>query len=245
MMYDTGALRQLWQEAFGDSDAFLDAFFTTAYAPDRCQAVMDGNRAVSALYWIPHRLGEKKIAYIYAVATAKSHRGQGLCRRLMAQTHEILRAQGYAGALLVPGNAGLGDFYAAMGYHYCSRIREFSAVAAPCPIPVQKLSVTNYAHRRKAMLPANSVLPGKEALAFLATQADFYAGKNWLLAGCRMDGRFIGMEFLGDEAQIPGILAALEAKIGSFRTPGNHRDFAMYLPFLQDVNGLHFAFAFD
>ena len=26
-------LRQLWQEAFGDADAFLDSFFQTAFSP--------------------------------------------------------------------------------------------------------------------------------------------------------------------------------------------------------------------
>lgn len=245
MKYDTTPLRQLWQEAFGDSDAFLDAFFSTAYAPDRCLVQMAGGRAIAALYWMPHWLNDEKIAYIYAVATAKSHRGQGLCHRLMAQAHEILRSQGYVGAMLVPGNAGLGNFYAAMGYRYCSQVREFSAEASAFPVDVQNLSVTEYASLRKAKLPAHSVLPGEEALAFLATQASFFAGDGWVLAGFHQGDTFTGMEFLGDEGQIPGILAALDAKIGTFRAPGNDRDFAMYLPLAQDLKELHLAFAFD
>ena len=30
-------LRELWKKAFGDTDEFLDLFFSTAYSPDRCR----------------------------------------------------------------------------------------------------------------------------------------------------------------------------------------------------------------
>lgn len=245
MKYDTAPLRRLWQEAFGDSDGFLDAFFTTAYAPDRCLVEMAGDRAVAALYWLPHWLNGEKIAYIYAVATAKSHRGQGLCHRLMAQAHDHLRSQGYTGAMLVPGSASLGDFYAAMGYRYCTHIRELSAEAAASAIPAQPLSVNEYAQLRQNMLPENSVLPGAEALAFLDTQAKFYTGDGWLLAGYRQEDSFLGLEFLGDESKLPGILAALNAPSGSFRTPGIGRNFAMYLPFDCNFFRGYLGFAFD
>lgn len=245
MSYDTAPLRRLWQEAFGDTDAFLDAFFANAYAPDRCHAIMEGGQALAALYWMPHWLNGQKIAYIYAVATAKSHRGQGLCHRLMAETHEILRNQGYAGAMLVPGSASLGGFYAKMGYRYGTQIREISADAASSPIPMHSLTVSEYAQLRKNTLPDGSVLPGAEALAFLNTQARFYAGDGWLLAGYRQDDRFIGLEFLGDESKLANILAALEAPKGTFRTPGEGRPFAMYLPFTDGLSPTHFAFAFD
>jgi GNAT superfamily N-acetyltransferase len=245
MSYDTAPLRTLWQEAFGDSDAFLDSFFATAYSPDRCRVLMEGDQALAALYWMPHWCDGRKIAYIYAVATAKSHRGQGLCHRLMAETHEILRAQGYAGAMLVPGSAGLGDFYANMGYRHCTQIREISAVSDSQPIPIRNLTVAEYALLRKNMLPENSVLPGDEALTFLAAQAVFNAGDGWLLAGYRQDDAFIGLEFLGDETKIPGILAALDTPKGHFRTPGIGRPFAMYLPFTDHPTPAYFAFAFD
>lgn len=245
MSYDTAPLRRLWQEAFGDTDAFLDAFFANAYAPDRCRAIMEGGQALAALYWMPHWLNGQKIAYIYAVATAKSHRGQGLCHRLMAETHEILRNQGYAGAMLVPGSASLGGFYAKMGYRYGTQIREISVDAASSPIPMHSLTVSEYAQLRKNTLPDGSVLPGAEALAFLNTQARFYAGDGWLLAGYRQDDRFIGLEFLGDESKLANILAALEAPKGTFRTPGEGRPFAMCLPLTDGLSPAHFAFAFD
>ena len=36
---DIPALKALWQEAFGDEEAFLDCFFSTAFSPKRCRCV--------------------------------------------------------------------------------------------------------------------------------------------------------------------------------------------------------------
>ena len=43
------ALRALWREAFGDSDAFLDTFFATGFSPDRCRCIVEGGEAQAAL----------------------------------------------------------------------------------------------------------------------------------------------------------------------------------------------------
>ena len=113
---DIPALRSLWREAFGDEDSFLDAFFGTAYSPDRARvAMIDGNVA-GALYWFDCSLEGRKYAYIYAVATAKSYRGRGVCTALMRDTHSHLKDGGYSGAVLVPGDAPLFAFYEKMGY---------------------------------------------------------------------------------------------------------------------------------
>ena len=45
------ALRRLWQQAFGDSEQFLDIFFETAYSPDRCRCVIVDDQLAAALYW--------------------------------------------------------------------------------------------------------------------------------------------------------------------------------------------------
>ena len=45
-----------------------------------------------------------RIAYIYAVATAKKFQRKGICHKLMEETHKDLSAYGYEGAILVPGN---------------------------------------------------------------------------------------------------------------------------------------------
>lgn len=82
------ALRALWKEAFGDTDDFLDAFFSTAFRPNHCRLVTVDGHAAAVLYWFDCLHMDKPIAYIYAVATAKAYRGQGLCHKLMENAHQ-------------------------------------------------------------------------------------------------------------------------------------------------------------
>ena len=100
-------LRELWKEAFGDSDAFLDGFFATGFSPTRCRVLDWNGRCAAALYWFDCSIEGKKLAYIYAVATLEDFRGKGFCRQLMEKTHRDLQASGYAGCVLVPGSRAL------------------------------------------------------------------------------------------------------------------------------------------
>ena len=111
---DIPQLRQLWQQAFGDEDNFLDLFFDTAFSPERSMCLFAGDTCAAALYWFDCSYPHGKLAYIYAVATHPNHREQGLCRQLMAQTHQLLTRRGYAGTVLVPGEPGLFAMYAKM-----------------------------------------------------------------------------------------------------------------------------------
>ena len=110
---DIPRLTDLWQEAFGDSREFIGKFFRTGFAPER-SAVADGG--AGALYWFDCLWKGKKIAYIYAVATQKKSRGKGICGKLMAYTHQVLKDRGYAGAILVPADENLSQMYGKMGY---------------------------------------------------------------------------------------------------------------------------------
>ena len=95
-------LKQLWHMAFGDGEEFIDLFFRTAYAPERCLYLTEDDQITAALYWLDCEYRGQKQAYIYAVATHPDHRGKGLCRMLIQDTHNLLRSRSYAGALLVP-----------------------------------------------------------------------------------------------------------------------------------------------
>ena len=44
-------LRALWKEAFGDTDAYLDSFFTLGFSPERCRCVTEDGQVSAALYW--------------------------------------------------------------------------------------------------------------------------------------------------------------------------------------------------
>ncbi len=231
------ALRCLWQEAFGDDDAFLDSFFSTAFRQDCCLCVADGAEILCAVYWLDAELEAGKGVYLYALATAKTHRGRGLAHDLLEQTHALLRQRGYVAAILVPGE-GLQAFYSALGYRFFGGIRELTAAAQKPAAPLRKISASEYEALRKSYLPAGGVIQNN--LEFLERCASLYAGEDFILAA---DGAN-GLELLGNAARAPHILEALGAKQGCFRTPGD-TPFAMWLPLEACKAPTYFGLAFD
>ena len=228
------ALRKLWQEAFKDSDAFLDIFFTTGYSPDRCRVILSDGQAAAALYWFDCVWQKKKLAYLYAVATAEVFRGRGLCRQLLEDTHKLLKGRGYAGVVLSPGNAGLFRMYEKMGYRVMSSVREFSCCAGEESYPLTALTKTEYAKRRAALLPSGGILQEAESLDFLSAFSKFYASEHCLLCVRREADTLFVPELLGDPSHAGGILRSLGCREGVFRTPGAEKPFAMYRGLTED-----------
>lgn len=238
-------LRRLWNEAFGDTEEFLDGFFDNVFSPDRCRCVTVDGRVAAALYWFDCRAYDKPLAYLYAIATAKKHRGKGICRALMADTHALLKDLGYAGCLLVPGEEGLFQMYEGFCYSVCSTIREFSCKAADDPVSLHSVSPEEYAALRRQYLPEGGVIQEGENLTFLALQTQLYAGEDFLLCAAVENGKLYCPEILGNAEAAAGILTALGAVSGTFHAPGPGRDFAMYHP-LSDISApTYFGLAFD
>lgn len=241
------ALRSLWQEAFGDTEEFLNAFFITAFHVDRCRCITLDEKLAAALYWFDCRHMGKRIAYLYAVATAKAYRRQGICHKLMKDTHLHLTKLGYEGTILVPGNSALFELYESMGYHTCSYIREFCCLGEANQISLRRIDKDEYARLRWQLLPPGGVVQEYENLDFLQTQVAFYAGSDFLLASREEAGTFYGVELLGNQAHAPGILHALGYEKGIFRTPGKDIPFAMHCPLGESTlpPPAYFGLAFD
>ncbi len=63
---DVPALRELWKEAFGDRDRFLDQFFEGPFAPERSRvAVVEGASAEPST-GLPPPAGAQSLAYLTA-----------------------------------------------------------------------------------------------------------------------------------------------------------------------------------
>lgn len=237
-------LRRLWKQAFGDTDDYLDLFFGTAFAPMRSLCAMDGDAVAAAMYWLDAEFDGKPIAYLYAVATDAYYRGRGLCRRLTEQAHRILHDRGYAGAILVPAEPGLFIMYGKMGYQTCSAVAEWAAPAGE-PLELTELTPAEYVARRRGLVPPGSVIQEGVTLALLAGMGTFHFGDGVLLTAIR-DGNSVWVpELLGDQSKAPGIVAALGAKKGKFRSPGEDIPFAMYHSFDGFPAPTYFGFALD
>ena len=223
-------LRRLWKAAFGDDDAYLDLFFSTAFSPDRCRCITGDNALSAALYWFDVSCDGAPMAYLYAVATDPAVRGRGLCRALMEDTCELLTRRGYAGILLKPADEGLRRMYGRMGFSPCTTMSARTFAAGSCPLSMRKISAGEYGRLRRAYLPAHGVLQEGVTLTFLAGQADFYAGDDFLAAVSIESGAFFCHELLGSISAAPGILRALSLDSGTFLFPGTLMPFSSFCP---------------
>lgn len=244
---DIAALRSLWKDTFGDSDAFLDIFFSVAFSTDRSLCACIDGEAVGMLYWFDCTCEGEKIAYLYAVATHKDYRGRGICHALMDEAHKLLREREYRGVILVPAQEHLFDFYARLGYKTCAHHTVIHSVASDTDVEMRSLSAQEYAALRRQFLPQGSVLQEDENLAFLHTVARFWAGKDFLLAVREDETELFGLELLGNIALAPDITHTLGFASGCFRTVGKYTPFAMYHALGESATPApaYFAFAFD
>ena len=223
---DIPVLREIWKESFGDSDRFLDCFFDSHPVEDSLCVRMDG-RPVAVLYRFDCFYREKKLAYIYAVATDKAYRGRGLCRSLMGACHEALKASGYSGAVLVPGHEKLFSMYASMGYKsFCPMT--VTTASAGVPMPMERTDASEYFRFRNLYMP-EAMITQDSASAFLRCFTEFYRGEGLAVCVTRDVDTLLFQEFLGDPEKIGGVIAGLGAKEGIFRYPDpKGRDKAMY-----------------
>lgn len=236
----------LWQEAFGDTEEFIDGFFCTGFSPARCRCVTVGGKLAAALYWFEVTLEGKRYAYLYAIATAKAHRGKGIFRTLMADTRAHLKLRGYDGILLVPQTEQLRNTYLAMGFENCTTVQEFTCEAASWAVELHRIDRDTYAALRSEYLPQGGVVQADESIAYLEMMAFFYKGDGFLMVASIGGAELRCQEILGDLSAAPGILTALNFDKGTFRSCGGDIPFAMYLPLSKKAQKpAYFGLAFD
>ena len=159
---DLPGIISLWQEAFGDSPEAVSYFFKSF--PDCISYVAeDGGEVVAMVHALPQTLSpDTPAAYVYAVATRRSHRGKGLCRALMAFAEADLHASGFACAVLTPGELGLFDYYETLGYEtaFTRRRVKFSG-GTP-------ISLSEYLLRRERLLDKPHMVYDRATLSYAA-----------------------------------------------------------------------------
>lgn len=120
--------RALYDEAFPGEDArFTEALFALGY-PKHLVAMGEGKDLASMLFALPYDIvtetGTVEANYLYAVATAKAHRGKGYAKKLLRRVAE----RGIP-VFLRPMSPSLFDFYKAAGFVPFSPYREWQGTA--------------------------------------------------------------------------------------------------------------------
>lgn len=219
--------KALWSAAFGD-DGWINSFFRTAYRPENTSAIFRDGQLAAGLAWMDVTCEGRRLAYLYAVATAPEYRHRGLCRELMTNAQEALAARGYDGSVLVPADDGLRQMYAAMGYRNFGGVENLT-LPAGASVSLWEVTPEEYAALRRNYLPQGGIVQEDGAIEYLAQSARLCAGDGFLLAATEDEP----MELLGDASQAAGILGALEKPKGTFRLPGPS-PFAMFRPICDD-----------
>jgi predicted GNAT family acetyltransferase len=213
-----------------DTQEYLDGFYRVGFSPENCLCIRQEGNIAAALYWLDMTCDGQKFAYIYAVGTATSARGKGLCRTLMAETAEILKEAGYHGALLVPQDPPLHIMYGKMGYLPATPIEQSIYAAAETGLPITQISAEEFSKLRPAFSPAGSVQCEPVTVAFLDKLAVFYRAPGLLAAVSREEKHLRILDYLGPKEAIPGLVAALGRTEATVRTVGTGTEFAMYYP---------------
>lgn len=113
-------LKEIWQEAFGDSRAYTDFVYANLFTPDNTLVWVEDNHPVAMMTLLPATIhtaaGLCAARYVYGVATRRTHRGQGLSSALIRYANDLADQRDEA-MVLVPSDSGLFEFYQKNGYH--------------------------------------------------------------------------------------------------------------------------------
>ncbi len=244
---DKKLLKSLWKEAFGDTDEFIEEFFNIAFAENRFNSVFIDNELAGALYWFDAEIKGRKTAYIYAVATAKKHRGKGIASSLLNNTLNLLKEKGYEFSVLVPSSKELFRFYEKLGFYICGYVDSLSAKKSDKKAEISKIGIEEYINLRSFYNAENSIFMAKENIDFIKNQLMFFKGKDFICAITKHNNTVLCKEILGNTENLGDIVSALSADSGSFRTIGNTNPFVMGYSLTQNshLTDIYFPFAFD
>ncbi|MGN0791912.1 MAG: GNAT family N-acetyltransferase [Christensenellales bacterium] len=96
---DMPYLRTLWQQCFGDSDAFCDWFFSERWLPELSTVAEEDGQILSAVHGWPYTLRIRNNAIpsiiMCGVATHPAARGKGLMGGCLSLFMQSARAQGF------------------------------------------------------------------------------------------------------------------------------------------------------
>jgi uncharacterized protein len=115
--------RELWKQSFGDSETFMDLYFSRVYKNEYNITCQINHHVVAALQTLPYTLlyhGEEiKTAYLSGVCVSLDFRRQDIGNNLMRQAHFSLYYKGITFATLIPAEPWLYEWYGKCGYANC------------------------------------------------------------------------------------------------------------------------------
>ena len=242
---DSGALIALWRRVFEDPETLAADFLRLL--PEMgggVAAIVDGALAGAAYIVTGLSVGDRRAAYLYAVAVQPEYRGLGLGKAVTQAAVQLGRERGADFVCTLPASASLYGWYERLIGTRCALYRREERLPACEGFPVTVLSAADYNARREARLTGKAHLTLSDAAAEYERcncrcfGGDFYAVGDGIAAAYREDGQLTVRELLcPDPAQRRAYAASLAAYLGCDRvrlySPGTQGD----IPYLAAEPG--------
>lgn len=175
---DLPALKALWQEAFEADAREAEFYFRHRHRQENMLVALSGRQVAGMLSMLPLDLNANGLVlparYVFAVATFKAFRGQGISTGLLKAVHAHMRKTGAAASVLVPATPGLFDFYGKRGYEtlfYLDSLRlsPSDMEKAPSGARITPLSAPQYLRLRNQAFSRSALYArwNQEALSFI------------------------------------------------------------------------------
>ncbi len=136
--------KSLWKEAFGDSDAYIDWYFTNKILPGNSLGLFDGD-LISVVHMIPYSISIQgknlESAFIAGAATSKRRQGEGLMRTLLLESLRLMKERGIVITHLYPFKH---SFYENFGWATYSYVQNRTAARPTDRTDVEVIETKNW-----------------------------------------------------------------------------------------------------
>ena len=120
-------MRQVWHDIFGDEEAEIDSFLVR-HSDAMPLIHKENNVVVSMLFMVPLQMWDKRVAYIYAVATQPEYRGRGIASKLLKEALQLIETNGeFDLVALIPSSTESKRLYERLGFEDSQKPMVFPA----------------------------------------------------------------------------------------------------------------------
>ena len=158
---EAAAQKELWRQAFGDEDRYIDWFYDCCWKPEDMLLLLEDGKLASMLALLPMELalpnGRSASAYyVYALATDPHARSKGYGRQLLHYVDFHLRARGVDCVTVVPAEPSLHKFFGTVDFQPGFSLRKLellrNMISAPGDGSAEPVEPAEYERIREKQL---------------------------------------------------------------------------------------------
>lgn len=218
---DVNSLKELWLNTFEDTQTAVELFFERKFICDIAYVATENQQIVSMLYLLPASVNGIKSCYLYAAATKKAYRGQGIMGHLIDYALKNVDAQL---CITLPATESLYDFYGRFGFEKLTcntaKLSREEVANLAKPYVMQDLIVNNYCGIRNRVLKSDFLFWNNEHINYAFEYNKIYGAKiiksNYGYAiAYENDDICVVSELISDDKNAPYILTDLLSEFSS------------------------------